>query len=305
MSRSKWVTLVVVFALVFSNNFYSQSQAPKIIITQTRNADNSVDFNYTKEAIGSYVVDVNFAKLENTKTKSIPCVNASSDSGLLFTLKPVSKKKKIEFTYSYSLTPGFINPKIDSSVVYVLPFKKDNKVKIYDITRKDRSPAIWKTHLVYSNKPDTIYCMRKGIVVGINTLTTTSFDDVTQKNTTAYQEQIVVEHADGTFASYTSLNKKSIMVALGQKVYPQTKLGVMDKYNKDRFKFMFHIYYYQNGEKDGSNFRLNDRSVQPNFITQNGMEQLENKNEYVVSYDDNILNQELTEKEKKKFGITP
>ena len=289
MSNNKLVILVLFFSVMASNLVHSQSG--KVIIKPIRNADNSVDFTYTKAAVGSYIVSINFGKLVNGVT-SVTKFNATADSGLLFKLKPINKNKKIDFLYTYSTTQGYLNPIVNPDIVYSLPFKEGKVVKIYAITRNDVSPEKWKSYLVYSRSQDTIFSMRKGTVVVIRDLFEKDQDEVTKKTTTIVKKQIVIEHADGTFATYWGVEEKSISVTLGQKVDAQTQLGIMDRYNDDTFKFVFNVYYHEPDEKNKKNFKGIEVAFSPNFLTQKGVGKLLDKREYVVTYNESIRLQE-------------
>lgn len=285
MSKNKML-IVLILSIIVTNYVYSQ--AGKIIVKPIRNSDNSVDFTYTKAAAGSYIVSFTFGKLVNSEITDTK-LNATSDSGIFFKLKPTNKNKKIDFSYSYATTQGYLNPVVNPNIIYSLPFKKGKAVKIYAITRKDMSPESWTSYLVYSKKQDTIFSMRKGIVVIIRNLFEKDYDEVSKKTTTIERKQIVIEHADGTFASYSRVEEKSICVTLGQKVDPQTKLGIMDRHNNDTYKIVFNVYYH---EEDKKNYRGTEVAFTPNFLTEKGIGKLEDKKEYIVSYDDNIKRQE-------------
>ena len=285
MSKNS-VLITLIFSIIIAN--YMHSQTGKVIVKPIRNADNSVDFTYTKAAVGSYIVSFTFDKLINSEITATK-LNATADSGLLFKLKPTDKNKKIDFSYSYATTQGYLNPIVNSNIIYALPFKKGKTVKIYAITRKEINPERWTSYLVYSKKQDTIFSMRKGTVVIIRNLLEKDYDEVTKKTTTIERKQIVMEHADGTFASYSGVEAKSICVTLGQKVYPQTKLGIMDRHNNDTYKIVFNVYYH---EEDKKNYRGTEIAFTPNFLTEKGIGKLEDKKNYFVSYDDNIKLQE-------------
>ena len=80
MSNYK-VLIALIFSVIITN--YVHSQSGKVIIKPIRNSDNSVDFTYTKAAVGSYIVSINFGKLVNAAA-SVTKFNATADSGLLF-----------------------------------------------------------------------------------------------------------------------------------------------------------------------------------------------------------------------------
>ena len=288
MSKNRFLIMVLFFSLAI-NLLYSQSG--KVIIKPIRHPDNSVDFTYTKAAVGSYIVSVNFGKLVNAAA-SVTKFNATANSGLLFTLKPISKNKKIDFLYKYLTTQGYLNPTVNPDITYSLPFKEGKVMKIYAITRNDVSPERWKSYLVYSRNQDTVFSMRKGTVVIIRDFFEKDQDEETQKTTTIVKKQIIIEHADGTYATYSGVEEKSISVTLGQKVDAQTQLGIMDRYNEDTFKFVFNVYYHEQDEKNKKNFRGVEVAFSPNFLTQNGVGKLIDKREYVVTYNDSIRLQE-------------
>ncbi len=55
----------------------------------------------------------------------------------------------------------------------------------------------------------------------------------------------------------------------------------MDGFRAGRYILTFDIFYHESDEK---NDRGNLVTVNPNFLTQNGVEKLASKKEYVVSY---------------------
>lgn len=277
-SGKKLFSLLLLFAIWVTT--YAQ-QNPGLHIKTIKNPDNTVDFYYEKEAAGSFIVRLNFSKLENSETKSVPLLNVTANSGFLFKLKPLDKTKKIDFFYDYSLTPGYLNPVLDPAVTYALPFEKGKKVKIYCSTRPGISPEKWKRYVVYSANQDSVFGMRKGVVVDIRTLTRFDKDETTQETKKALLKEIVVEHADGTFASYTGIDEKSIAVKVGQTIDLHSYIGIMDGFRAGRYILTFDIFYHESDEK---NDRGNLVTVNPNFLTQNGVEKLESKKEYVVSY---------------------
>lgn len=284
-SSVKNVCLSLLLLFAISVNTYAQ-HSPNLFIKTTKNADNSVDFYYEKEAVGSFIVNVNFSKLENSETQIVP-VNVTANSGFLFKLKPLDKNKKIDFFYTYSVTQGFLNPTIDPIVTYIMPFKKAKKVKILWGTRPDISPERWKRYVVYSKTQDSVFAMRKGLVVTIRTVTRFEKDEKTQETKKIPIQEIVVEHQDGTFASYVGIDENSIAVKIGQKVNDHTYLGLMNGKSEGLYSLTFDIFYH---EADSKNARGNIVSINPNFQTQNGIEKLESKKEYIVSYDESILN---------------
>lgn len=270
-----------VFFLVLTLNSFGQ-KAPDIQIKVVKNADNTVDFYYDKDIEGSFIVKMKFLVLNNADSKSVPLLNVREKSGLLFRLNPIDKKKRIDVMFSYAATRGYLNPKIDSTAIYELPFENGKKVKIYLGTMPGISPDRWKKYIVYSNTQDSVFSMRNGIVVEVRSSTKFEKDDNNKETNKVVVKNIVVEHADGTYASYSGLAEESIAVKVGQKINKHDYMGIMEKSTDGRYyNLTFDVYCH---EADPEEFRGNLVAVNPNFLTQNGIEKLENKKEYVVKY---------------------
>jgi len=295
--------------LLFSVDNAAVAQDQKVFVTQFRNLDNSIEFRYTKEAIGSYFVEVELENAENVDNNSFfdknLNFNLNSNSGTLFKLTPLDKDKKIQCSYSFNYKVGVIGPKVDDLITYRLPFRKNKKVAIYELNRFGVSPNLWKTYIYYSKTKDTIYGMRKGVVVDIKKIAATSLK-IADEPATVYRTEVIVEHADGTNASYTGLNEKMLLVKLGQTIYPQTTMGVMDDFTDSNLdhNFRFNIYYFSNEQIDnlsGKKSKVMEKSVMPNFLTENGSQRLDGEKSYIVKSDDSVLFQEMTPDEKAKY----
>lgn len=304
---SKSIVFVFLVFLLFSVDNVALSQNQKIFVTPLKNADNSVDFKYTKKAIGSHFIQLELENLQNcVVANNVYNINLATDSGTLFKLTPIDKTKNISFSFGFSCKPGVINPKIDSLFTYSLPFKENKKVFIYELKRTDVKHDIWKAYLVYSKTKDTIYAMRKGIVADIKKLTTTSTEKPNEQPTIIHRTEITVVHPDGTTASYTGLDGDSLFVTLGQTIYPQTKLGIMDDMmdNYKNHNFRFNVcYFLDDGSNtiDGKKSKVTEKSVTPIFFTENGKQKLSNKSYYIAKCDDALVFQEMDKKEKEMY----
>ena len=301
---------LITFLVVIGINQNLLSQNKNIEITYKRNTDKTVDISYTKKLPGSYYIKLEFTTLKNCYKSNIERVIKNS-SGRLIKLKPIDSKQHVNFSYKYSTIRGNPNPKIDSLFNYTIPFKKGKKVRIneaWNVGEKyfgnDR-PTNWKSYIIYRKSPDTICSMRKGIVVQI----TNKFnvDTLFNKSFTSKRNTILIEHSDGTYASYTGFKKNSIFVKLGQTVYPQTKLGILEIFNAGKYRLSFAIYYIidsnlENLKKQNlKNRKSRNAFLTPYFITENGSEKIKSRNEYIVTSNEKILFEEFTKREKKKY----
>lgn len=298
-------------------NFHLYAQVQNITINRTVNEDKSIDLNYEKKLPGSYYVVLDFSDISNCYTNEYKGVIAGY-SGRLLSLKPINAQQGIGYSLRYSAVMGVPNPKVDSLFQYILPFKTGKKVKIYEagnIGEKyfgSEKPANWKSYVVHFKSPDTIFSIRKGIVVK---LTNEHDDDASiAKHYTSKRNSIIIEHEDGTFAEYKGFKKNSFKVKLGQTVYPQTQLGTIELFNKseNNYRFDFSIYYLFNVKSIGNNEKQTFKNnvsrykfLKPQFFTSEGLMAVESKKEYTASFNEAILLQEMTRSEKKKYLKDP
>ena len=303
--------LQIVLLIFFSTNVNLNAQNPKLLITVERNDDNSVTLNYTKELPGTYTVNLEFTQLENSDAQVHQKIVISGYNGVVLKLKPINTQKSISVGYKYTTIIGEINPKIDSLVTYCLPFKLNKNIKIIEAENIDQKyfnneeEKTWKTYVVNLQTPDTVYCMRKGIVVDIKRgeNSNTSIEKVYTSKT----NQVLIEHNDRTYSKYTGFDDDKILVKLGQTVYPQSKLGVLGLYNVAAYRLDFYVYYLvdfnfeQLNNQNVLNKKLPMRFLTPNFITQNGIQKLKNQMEYSVNCNKEIIIQEFTKREKKNL----
>ncbi|NMH86229.1 hypothetical protein [Flavivirga algicola] len=305
---------IIIFLILLGISHNLTSQNKNITINIKRNSDNSVDFYYEKKLPGSFYISIEFTSLSNTYNKKYHTV-VKNNSGRLFKLKPINKEQPINFSYKYSYIQGTPNPKVDKLFAYTLPFKKEKGITILESTNLNEvyfgseKPSNWKSYVIDRTYADTVCSMRKGLVVKIvNEFNT---DTLTQYSYKSKMNSILIEHSDGTFASYKGFKKNSFLVKLGQTVYPQSQLGILDAFNDSTYRLYFHIYYLINndlnlkGKVSLKEQKSNNGFLTPYFYTTNGSEQLKHKNDYIIDFNEATFFQEFTKREKKKYLKNP
>lgn len=315
----KKILYLITLLTIISFNQKLLSQNKNIEIKYERNPDKSVDISYTKELPGSYYLKLEFTTLTNcSESRSVEQVIKNS-SGTIIKLRPINSDQHITFSYKYSSLVGNPNPKIDSLFNYTMPLKKGKKVKFVEafyLSERlfgSEKPSDWKSYFIYRKKPDTICSMRKGIVVQIvNEFET---DTLIKKSYSNQSNSIRVEHSDGTYAFYGGFKKNSIFVKLGQAVYPQTKLGILDTWNTDKYRLSFSMSYLndtksKNKTKNKTKQNLKNQKssytyLTPYFMTENGSQKLKPKTKYIVTSNEKTLFEEFTKREKKKYKKNP
>lgn len=304
--------LLLVFLFIgFSNNMFSQKKS--IAIKTKKNKDKSVDFYYEKNVPGSYYLTIKFTSLENSGMNTFREV-IKYRSGHLFTLTPNDADKNIRFSYKTSWIRGVPNPKTDSLFTYTLPFKKGKHVVIHESNNVgekyfgDQKPINWKSYIIYRKQADTVTSMRKGVVVKIRNKFTA--DTSVTKRYTSKTNSVLIEHEDGTFANYKGFKKDAFLVKLGQEVFPQTNLGVLDVFNNS-YRLYFSVSYLvidkiNSKEKNTvTNRKRQHAYITPYYYTDSGSSQLVDKTKYKIMFDEEIFLKEFSKKELKKYKKNP
>ena len=293
----------ILAALVaFSQILFAQS----IVVVNTKtNDDKSVDFTYEKNAPGNYTLIVTFKSLTNafyTPTQYI----LSGPSGSLFTLKPSDKNTGISYSFSYRYLQGEHKPKgVDTSFVYLLPFQSDKSVQVFEHTNigevflKQARPKGWKAYQFRGENLDSIFAVRKGIVVKV----VDEYEYDTLSLYTSKTNNILVEHADGSIAVYKGFKKGFIAVKERHEVFPHSYLGLISNTPSNKKYLTIMMYYLSDtGFKEGS--KAEHTFITPVFLTGAGAGVLENRQQYKVVVSTEVVTKEMNKRQKKEYGKT-
>lgn len=328
------LTFFILLLILCGVNTKLAAQAENIKISHKVNPDKSIDLHYQKKKPGSYTIGLSFSNLTNCDIKNYKQV-ISGYSSFLVKLRPIESNKGVGYTVWYYTILGNLNSKADTLFKYALPFKDGKNIKVATPNNLDddffTKPVISarkvlsenskvqqqnkisdtlkvtkhrKNYIFESGTADTIYSMRKGIVVKIvnDYLVNEAIQTRLKKNA------IIVEHEDGTMATYFGFKKNGISVALGDNVNPGTELGILGITEKGTYKLNFGVYYLMDKnfksheEVDLRNYRSMYKFINPTFITQEGDVQIESGNVYTALVNEAIITKEFSKSEKKKYA---
>ncbi|MFH6971331.1 hypothetical protein [Flavobacterium petrolei] len=99
-----------------------------------------------------------------------------------------------------------------------------------------------------------------------------------------------MEHEDGTIEIYNGFKKNLIFVKLGQTVYPQTELGVIEEFNPGVYRADFFVFYWSDKEINTAskqffqNYLSKYTYLAPYFVTESGVAQIVSNNDYEALY---------------------
>ena len=288
--------------------FAAQAQEKELVISTKRNNDKSVALTAEKAAPGTYTVVLNFRELSNTSNVGEPIYRVRNSGDNILTLTPTNPNQSVGVSYSYSYIRGELNPKYNKEFLYALPYAKGKKVRAVESGFLNATyfgsttPDDWKAYRFYTEDADTVTAVRKGIVVSVSDL----YDEDTKDlKYTSKVNTIVVEHADGTLATYRGF-KKGIFVKEGQTVFPGTALG-MNNITNERYGISLMITYLKSANF-GSNKNPKESKSLYGFITPyfcttdnaNGI--LTSQKYYSSALTPEVIQKEMTKKEIKNLG---
>lgn len=183
---------------------------------------------------------------------------------LLFVLKPFSKTEvlrlkilKSNFTYKahYDWTIGSKDAKHDSSHIYSLPFKKGTSQQISQgFNGKFTHYGKSQYAVDFGMKEGTgVYAARAGIVVRVKS---DSNKGGASRSFEKYANEIIIEHNDGTLASYTHLKKNGALVKVSQKISQGELIGYSGKTGYARGPHLHFIVYKATDGKSRISFPI-------------------------------------------------
>jgi hypothetical protein len=255
-----------------------------------------------------YTVIIEFIDVKNFQVSKFSRKLAEG-RGQLQILKPVDNEQSSSFRYSYRYFSGGVNPKnVDTEFVYRLPYSLSESREpheLYYFNEKykvgDDNVENWKAFQFYMSRGDTIYATRKGEVIRV----VDSFEplvDVGEVSMNTETNQVLVEHPDGTIARYNVLERGSITVKPGEKVFPGTPLGLAGSLDGERYQMQFSLYYQTDNLDDInslSDYKLVYNYVDPVFNTTAGEVTLQEGKLYKPVCTEEMITREMTKREIK------
>lgn len=303
--KSKLALLLLTSISYFSTN----AQESTLKVSHRVNSDKSIDFDYEKTDPGTYTVLMKFNELSNSSTNRDLQITAKYYSGRLTSLRPDNKDLGIGFSYSTTYIRGKLNPKYNPNFLYLLPYKKNTKVKasesyyVNSVYFGSTEPEDWKAYRFFSVNQDTVTAIRKGIVVELKDLYDT--DESGGITYTSKTNDLIIEHTDGTLAVYRGFKKGSISLKIGQTVLPGAPLGINTRSNGNKlYGISIMVYYLKSADfesaknKNLSNTKSLYGFITPHFsTTENADVILVPNQEYTSSGNYEVFKKELSKKE--------
>lgn len=304
--------LLICFILI-ANVVIALAQERVLELNATRKEDNSVEISYQKYKPGSYTVVLKFSNLTNASVSNENAYTANNTNGTIVTLRPQNKNEPIGYSYSYQYIRGELKPKINPKFEYLLPYKTGTNMFVqeaYFANSKyfgSQQPEDWKCYFFITKKSDTVIAVRKGVVIDVEDkyvgyLENTEF--------TTQQNEITIEHEDGTVMVYKGFQLKTITVKVGDKVFPGTPLGktAIDhsgkRYSVGLTLFYLHSIDFESVKNSSlKNYKSLNKMITPFYrVGENDAAIiLENNKSYTAICDEKTITKEMSKREIKKY----
>lgn len=271
------------------------------------NDDRSVVISARTHAPGTFGIVVEFTALTNTSHQHWFYTSVSG-SGTVATLKPLDSEQGVGYGYVYSYNRGRANPKHSASAVYRLPFSagKIRRCNTLSYLWEDikEKPQEWYPWMFYMEKGDTVFAMRKGLVVEICDGEGPVADSVSVSYS-SHSNSVTIEHGDGTLAHYNVLERNSFMVKVGDIVYPDTPLALAGSYDNLDYQVrvvvrMLRVDLGKVKERGKLSDALYYDCINPVFMTEKGPAAIIPGENYRPVVTEDMVKAEMTRKELKK-----
>lgn len=210
----KFIWLSVLFSWNLSQaqelKFHREQEGDKIYIfgENPNECDYSVEFQYTANNLNS--------TLEN---KGIVVIPKKTSKFLVTQLNIIDTGKPTHFSYDAYFVKGNVQKKEPNlSYIYELPFENNKVYKIYQGYNGAFSHQNAYSLDFSLNGGDKVLAAREGVVVEAIDSNTNSCSQ--SPDCAKYNNTVIVQHNDGSFAEYVHLKQKGALVNVGDTVSP-------------------------------------------------------------------------------------
>lgn len=207
-------------------------------------------------------------------------------------LTPARKNSYQGAQFYYATLRGNIYLNVNVDFQYALPIKAGDSVRVFPKENSDYT-------LVFDLKnttTDTIFACRRGIVCD------DQYSDNSAKGSRGYKgkaNQITIYHKDGSFGEYKGFTKP--LVLAGRTVEMGTPIAIVQR-EGDSPKFVeFAVYFLDKNKVENKETGSKHTHLRPFFRTTAGNLRLESETNYFGERNNEMLMQDMSNKEIKKF----
>lgn len=272
---------LILLMVVMAAGMAVRAEQPVVTVTSRLANDNSLGFFAEIKGYGKFSIQLRFESVENAAVAAERLFTVEGN-GQFFRLEPEDPAKPVEAKFYYNWLQGEIDPAVQPDFVYRLPFNAGTSTTPQKLSNVEAGVmrgnfvnfTLWEFPL---SKDGTIFAARAGQVIMVNGFYPPSPGaDPDYIYHADRNNEIYVQHADGTIAKYSVLDNASPLVAEGEMVYPDTPLAKAGAIEKERYVLHFSLYYYEaNQSRMYADLMSQQHYLNPVFSTEFGAVRLD------------------------------
>lgn len=287
--------------LIFIIIFTTQSFAQIEVTTQYR--DNDVVFDASSMQYGTYTLVLKFTELRGYRGSigDSKVIIGQGNNSSIYRLTSEGGNSPY-YRYSYTYYRGKYNSKPNLDYPYLLPATTGKSLGIarfenmnykYGKTDNDTDSILG---IVFNYRGiDTVCAIRSGQIVEIEYSKKQRSDS--EQGFVYYdklsQNIIMVEHADGSIARYVCISAVNILPKEGDRIIAGQPMAIFTK-EDERNRMGLHLFHLDRN--------LKNQVIHPRFYMEEGFVQPEFGKRYKSASTKEIIEKELSKKEKKKLN---
>ncbi|HIW97870.1 MAG TPA: M23 family metallopeptidase [Candidatus Tidjanibacter gallistercoris] len=273
------------------------ARTPSVEVTARNTADNSLVFDAAVEGYGTFTVRLNVTDIRNHAGDSTATVTVAvgSEGGELYALAPQDASRPVEADFAWDWINGKLDAVPDLGLVYRLPLAAGRSTVVHSLTPAEA--GIMRGNIVgfrmwefTAEENEPIFAIRGGTVIEVE-----GYDGESGEPGGG---SIVVEHADGTQARYSSLRSGSARVAPGDTVRPDTPIALAGKLRSGGHGVRIGLYRYAANRNTAQYPSMMSQTeyINPLFMTARGSDLLADGETVKVKTTRKLLNAEAGRK---------
>ena len=289
----------LLFLLLLSLSVYSVSAQQFKLAVQVKNEWEETNDGYVLEFTASnddYCDYYFYMELGNVVAfrgaRSPYFTSVRPGSGSIMKLTPISQNALTSANYRFWVFRGNINSELNADFRYALPIKIGDSVRAFE---KENSNYTLIFDLG-NTTTDTIYASRRGVVCN------DILSDYSAKGHDGFKgqaQQITVYHKDGSFGEYKGFTTP--LVSPGSNVEMGTPIALVRKEGENPKIVEFAVYFLDKNKVENKEIGDKHSHLRPFFHTPQGDIRLENNISYVSERTDEMMIQDMSKREAKKY----
>lgn len=294
-----------IFFILFQANSFAQERVIELSYTYEERNEEFI-ITALNSSSTYYTVVVKFDKLFGLRANDkLPAMKVVPPGSHRLLKLEKSGSGQPDFSYRFVYWKGIANPRIED-VQYVLPFSPALEVgvkevgSLSDYLKQDSDDDHYAIGFNMIDG-DTILASRKGVVEVVEQENQTENLNYTF---TRERNYIRIRHDDGTIANYQNFKNNSSFVEVGTEVLPGTPLALAIQTREMGDALMIFSVFYLVIEpddfvdtKDWDSYKY----YKPKFALKEGLEYLKVGSNYRGYINTELITQELSKREKKRY----